>query len=187
MATQVKHMRLTQDQMRAKAGSTGDFDGPNPACGNGSYHVDVTDNRAHVTCAACLLKMNPPQRGPLNSYKVEAVKELGAAILAAGFRLFIAEGGTYGFYTNAEGYRVVSFQYDLGGFKFSGNYKSKSCGTGWVMGDIASWSKADFEQIFWNAAHAPRWATNGEPVEITTLVQKLRTYQASSRFAEVTQ
>lgn len=183
----VIHLGLTQEEMRAKSGSNGDFAGPNPLCGNGSAHAEVTDVARRVSCVACLLKMNPPQRGPLNSYKVEAVAELTAAILAAGFRVFIAENGTYGFYTNAEGSHVVSFQCDLGGFKFSGNYASKSCGTGWVMGDLMAWSKADLEQTFKNAQHAPQWATRGEPVEITTLVQKLRAYQWSSRFVEVTQ
>lgn len=181
------HLGLTQEQMRAKSGSNGNFEGPNPLCGNGSFHAEVTTTAARVSCVACLLKMNPPQRGPLTSYKVEGVAELTAAILAAGFRVFIAENGTYGFYTDAEGSRVVSFQYDLGGFKFSGNYRSKSCGTGWVMGDLTVWSKWDFEQTFANAQHAPQWATRGEQVEITTLVQKLRTYQPSSRFVEVTQ
>lgn len=185
MATQVTHLRMTQEQARAKAGSTGDFAGPNPLCGCGDFHAAATLDLAHVTCVECLLKLNPPQRGPLNSYKVEAIKELSAAILAAGFRVFVAESGTHGYFTDAEGSRVVSFQYDLGGFKFSGNYKSKKCGTGWIMGDLTGWTKADFEQVFMNAARPPRWATGGEPVEITTLVQKLRTYQASSRFVEV--
>lgn len=183
----VIHLGLTQEQMREKSGSNGDFAGPNPLCSNGSAHAEVTEVANRVSCVACLLKMNPPQRGPLNSYKVENVAELTAAILAAGFRVFIAEQGTYGFYSNAEGSHVVSFQCDLGGFKFSGNYRSKSCGTGWMMGDLVTWSKADLEQAFTNGRCAPHWATHGQPVEITTLVQKLRAYQPSSRFVEVTQ
>lgn len=48
------------------------------------------------------------------SYKVEAVKELANKIKATGFRVFIAKSGTYGFYTDTAGSKVVYFQYDLG-------------------------------------------------------------------------
>jgi len=51
----------------------------------------------------------------------DAIAELAASIQSDGFRVFIAERGDYGFYTDAEGTRVVSFGPDFGGFKFSGN------------------------------------------------------------------
>lgn len=46
------HFGMTQAEARAKAGSTGDFQGPRPLCGNGSYHVTVA--RSAVTCPRCL-------------------------------------------------------------------------------------------------------------------------------------
>ena len=117
------------------------------------------------------------------NYKVQAIAELAAKIKAAGFRVFIAESGTYGFYTDEQGTRVVSFQYDLGGFRFSGNYKSNHCGTGWGLGESARVSAQGFRAMF--ESNPPRWATRGEPVSLTTLGQHLKTYQASSRYIEL--
>lgn len=114
------------------------------------------------------------------SYKTEAVRELAAQINAAGFRVFIAESGTHGFYTDAEGARVVSFQYDLGGFKFSGNYKSQGCGTGWIIDDKGDYSPESLRTML--DSGAPRWATQGREVHLTTLAQYLTAYQSSSRF-----
>lgn len=119
------------------------------------------------------------------NYKTEAIKELAADIKRAGFRVFIAENGQYGFFTDAEGTRVVSFQYDLPGFKFSGNYKSvqaKQCGTGWVMGEYGSLSAGQLSNLF--NSNPPRWATGGFECRLTTLAQHLATYQASSRYVE---
>lgn len=112
-------------------------------------------------------------------YKKEAVKALGADILRAGFRVFIAASGTHGFYTNADGSRVVSFQWDLGGVLFSGNYKTsqpRSTGTGWRL------EPDTFAGMFnqW----APDWALSGATWSYTTLAQHLATYQQSSKFTE---
>lgn len=112
------------------------------------------------------------------TYKTEAVAQLAQEIKAAGFRVLIAKSGTYGFYTDEEGTKVVSFQYDLGGFKFTGNYKSKSCGTGWMMEDGMT-----FDAML--KADAPNWATKGEAVQCTTLEQHLATYQTSSVYTEI--
>ena len=118
-----------------------------------------------------------------HNYKVESTKELAAEIKAAGFRVFLAERGTYGFYTDAEGTRVVSFQYDLCGFKFSGNYNSKRCGSGWGLGETGEVSEAGIKAMF--ESGPPLWATRGEQVSLTTLAQHLKTYQSSSRYTEV--
>lgn len=112
------------------------------------------------------------------TYKTEAVAQLAQEIKAAGFCVFISKTGTYGIYTNQEGSKVVSFQYDLGGFKFCGNYKSKSCGTGWVMEDGMS-----FEAMLLSVA--PHWATKGQAVKCTTLDEHLATYQWSSEYTEI--
>lgn len=123
------------------------------------------------------------------NYKVQAIAELAAQIKAAGFRVFIAKSGTYGLYTDAQGSRVVSFQHDLGGFKFLGNYSpvdsrdGKYTGTGWVMGDTWNPSADGFRNMF--ESGAPRWATRGLEVRLSTLAQHLKTYQRSSRYAEV--
>lgn len=116
------------------------------------------------------------------NYKTEAVQQLAADIKAAGFRVFIAKSGTYGFFTDAEGTRVVSFQYDLSGFKFSGNYKSdqpRSTGTGWDLGTNLS---GNYKGLF--NSSAPDWAVRGANWKHTTLAQHLAVYQSSSAYVE---
>lgn len=117
------------------------------------------------------------------NYKAEAVVQLAKEISQAGFRVFIAKSGNYGFYTDAEGTRVVGFQYNLGGFSFGGNYKAvnvaehgRSVGTGW---QLVEGSFADmFNQM------PPYWATSGHPVKLVTLAQHQATYQQSSFYVE---
>lgn len=47
------HYGLTEDEMRSKSGSNGNFHGPMPICGNGSWHAHVTRNSINVTCVKC--------------------------------------------------------------------------------------------------------------------------------------
>ena len=118
--------------------------------------------------------------------KVEATKELAEAIKKAGYRVFIAQTGTYGFYTDATGSRVVSFQYDLGGFKFAGNYKTdqpRQTGTGWGMGETWEWTATGFRTMF--SSGPPSEFLRGAKWKFTTLDQHLATYQASSRYVEL--
>ena len=115
------------------------------------------------------------------NYKTEAVAALAQEIKAAGFRVFIAASGTYGFYTDAEGSRLTSFQYDLGGFKYFGNYKSdqpRSTGTGWEV------LNGTFKDMF--AEYPPQWAVRDASWRFTTLEDHLKVYQPSSRFTELT-
>ncbi len=117
------------------------------------------------------------------NHKQEIVRELAEEMLAAGFRVFLAESGTHGFYTNREGTRVVSFQYRLvgSGVEFSGNYKSEDparWGTGWC---IETSDKVNFKEIL--NATPPRWAATA--YMFTTLDQHLETYQRSSKYTEL--
>ena len=126
----------------------------------------------------------------MSNYKKEAAVELANAIKTnTGYRVFLSEkvGCSHGFITNETGSRVVSFQYDLFGFKFSGNYKSKSSGTGWVMDGVEIehvTNKESLDRLF-NNGSVPLWATKGEPVKLVTLDEHLKTYGQSSMFVEV--
>lgn len=123
----------------------------------------------------------------MTNYKVEAIKELAADIVKAGFRAFIAERGTYGFYTDAEGTRVVGFQYELGGISFSGNYKTDqpcSTGSGWGFGIPSDYDSVAYKSMFQSGP--PGWAVGSANWKLTTLVQHLATYQASSKYTEFT-
>jgi len=112
-------------------------------------------------------------------YEKELITELAAEIKAAGYRVFIAERGTYGFYTDTAGSRVVSFQIDLGVIHYGGNYKTnrpQQCGTGWRL------DTADFGTMFNQCA--PRWAVGDASWQFTTLEQHLKAYQSSSKYQE---
>lgn len=114
------------------------------------------------------------------NYKTEATKELANAIKKAGFRVFLAERGTYGFYTDAEGSKAVSFQFHLGGFKFFGNYKSdqpRQTGTGWQLAD------GSFQDMF--DQFPPSRAVGAAAWKFTTLDQLINIYQNSSKFGEL--
>lgn len=111
----------------------------------------------------------------MSDYKRICIAELVAMIQNEGLRVFVAERATYGFYTDNTGKRVVSFQLDLS-LTFSGNYKSKSNGTGWRITDNIP---DDFTKLLY---------TNS-PFEFdnyTTLDEYLNMYQNSSKFTEVT-
>ena len=126
----------------------------------------------------------------MSNYKKEAAVELANAIKTnTGYRVFLSErrGCAHGFITNETGSRVVSFQYDIFGFRFSGNYKSKSCGTGWRMDGVEVehvTNKESLDRIFDNNS-APLWATKGEQVRLVSLDDHLKRYGASSMFVEV--
>jgi len=115
----------------------------------------------------------------LRHYQEAGIAETAARIKGAGFRVFIAERPTYGFYTDEDGTYVVCFQADLGGISFSGNYRSTRSGGGWRL--ITSTPEEMFKQ------RPPMWAVGGEPHPVTmkTLAMHLKDYQKSSRYKEV--
>ena len=123
----------------------------------------------------------------LNQYQKEAL-EFVELVLDSGYRAFLAERGTYGFYTDAEGSRVVSFS---AGWQncVSGNYRpvnhehGRQLGTGWRIVDRLPRSKQELQAAF--DAPAPQWATKGLPVTLTTLDQHLKSYQQSSCYTEI--
>jgi len=116
----------------------------------------------------------------INKYLQSTVDD----IKSAGFRVFIAESGNYGFYTDKQGSRIVSFQIDSGCITFSGNYRAgvnaRGIGTGWRIQDA---HKKTFATMFDETP--PYWATNGQPVTMTTLNKELAVYGESSRYTEV--
>lgn len=118
-----------------------------------------------------------------HNYHIDNIKKLTQTLVAKGWRVFVAESGTYGLYTDSEGSKVVSFQSDVGGLSFSGNYKTnkpKQTGTGWRL-EVSS---GDFKRLF--GSSPPLWATGDATWTYTTLEQHLDNYQKSSKYAEVT-
>jgi hypothetical protein len=114
------------------------------------------------------------------NYKIELMDKVVKELLDRGWRVFVAESGTHGFYTNESGDYIVSIQSDYGGVNVSGNYRSQLCGTGWRIDDVfnIAQAKSYFE------CGAPRWATRGESVKKVSLSGYLDSYQKSSKFTE---
>jgi hypothetical protein len=113
----------------------------------------------------------------MNQYSQNMIKQLADKLKSEGYRVFIAERGTYGFYT-LDGDKVVSFQRDLGSIKFLGNHVSSKSGTGWRFDDDMTFSTM-------LAASTPRWAiTSGDTVRPTSMAQHLKIYGPSSKYTE---
>lgn len=116
----------------------------------------------------------------MNTTAQEVIAALAKQITAEGFRAFIAKKGTYGFYTDKDGARVVTFELDFGAPKFAGTYVSelpKRTGTGWIL-DIDTFTNMLRQP-------APVWAHQGVKWRHTTLKEHLATYDSSSRYTEV--
>lgn len=114
-----------------------------------------------------------------SQWEKEAIQEVATDLINKGMRVFISEKGTYGFFTEKEGSRVVSFQTDLGVITCSGKYISRSCGAGW------GYERGEYPQPAMLKDAAPRWATKGENVKLATLEDHLKRYGKSSRYTGV--
>lgn len=111
--------------------------------------------------------------------------EFAAHIKAMGFRAFIAESGEYGFVTDADGTRVLSFSFN-GPTGLSGNYHppSRESGTGWAMSKFPGelMTREDVEMALY--AMPPAFAGKGWK-RVSTMADYIGLYGASSRFTEV--
>lgn len=113
--------------------------------------------------------------------------EVANRVKALGFRVWIAERGTYGFISDAEGSRVLSWSADGPWSNLSGNYgpPSQESGTGWkldgiTLGDLTT-AEAVKAALY---AYPPAWCGKGWK-SLTTVEQHLKLYQSSSAYVEV--
>ena len=120
----------------------------------------------------------------MTDYKKKVIRDLVGKILEIGFRPFVAERGTHGFYTDLGGTKLVGFQCDdpFDGLSFFGKHQTSKptlCGTGWRFdkreGD-------DLRAMFDNPP--PQWALKGATSRPTTLVEHLAIFGNSSRYTE---
>lgn len=113
-------------------------------------------------------------------YQKEAIRNLAEKIQAEGFRVFIAQSGTHGFFTDAAGARVVCFEWELSSIRFSGRYitnNPKSTGDGWGICDC---TEENFRQVF--DAYPPYWAVGISAWKFATLKRHIKRYQNSSLY-----
>ena len=106
-----------------------------------------------------------------------------------GFRAYLAERGTYGYVTNTEGSRVISFSTDQlgGGVSISGNYApSREHGSGWQIADGATFEPSKSQIETWLYAGKPAWF-RGEFPKHRSEADYRKDYQASSRFEPIEQ
>ena len=112
-------------------------------------------------------------------YKKQAIQELVVKLLADGFRPFVAESGTHGFYTDAAEKRLVSFQFDFY-LRFFGNHTGgPKHGSGWALDEDDA---GDFQKMF--RTPTPRWA-GGITCRPTTVAEHQAFFQDSSRYTEI--
>jgi len=106
------------------------------------------------------------------------VDSLVKEISKSGFRVFLSGNGEYGFYTDALGSKLISFEVCYGVFKFSGNYKTdqpSQTGTGWVIDTVG------FKDMF--SAMPPSYAVGDSEWRFQGVEEHLDTY-SSSKFTE---
>jgi hypothetical protein len=123
------------------------------------------------------------------SYKKEAIAELIPIIKKAGFVVYVAKSGTYGFYTDKAGKKLISFQGEFCGLVFSTNYQSLSgsgAGSGCRITHDPIIPTVEDIKSFYNG---PLWYGNcltRRNIEgitgPTTLKQCLKNYQWSSKY-----
>jgi hypothetical protein len=113
---------------------------------------------------------NEQQRALIMKFAIAAVER--------GYRAFVAERGTFGYFTNES--RVVSFQVNFYTIKLSGCYLPSNDGTGWRISDDATEDDIDDALIM----GAPEWASKSPTY--TTHKQYADFYQKSCKFTEVT-
>lgn len=120
----------------------------------------------------------------------QAISELVTKIKTFGYPVYLAENGNYGFFTNEDGSRVISFQIDYFFFNFSANHKSVGLGSGYritrdeqcPLWEVEKFCTAEFLTKLINAPVYKSRRKNEKFISWTTLQQYLDTYQNSSNY-----
>lgn len=118
-------------------------------------------------------------------YARQATQGFAERITALGFPVYVAKSGTHGFFTDPEGRRVVSFQFEFDE-SLSGNYgpPSKYAGTGWKMATSPNSLRTADDVTAALTEEPPRFCPKGENgwQWFTTRDQHLKVYGQSSGY-----
>ena len=104
-----------------------------------------------------------------------------------GFETYLSKDGCYGFFTNHDASRIVTFQadhYAMGVCIYGAYEPSKNNGTGWRIYDGLTPPRSNDDVKIWLAAVPP--FTRNPWTPYTTRNQHLARYQRSSKFKRVT-
>ena len=120
----------------------------------------------------------------------ERTAELVNKIKSFGYPVYLSENRSYGFFTNLDGSRIISFQIDYFFFNFSANHKSIGLGTGYritndekcLLWEIDTFCTAKFLENLINAPIYKSRRKNEKFISWTTLDQHLANYQSSSKY-----
>jgi len=121
----------------------------------------------------------------------ERTAELISKIKSFGYPVYLSKNGNYGFFTNSDGSKIVSFQIDCFFFNFSANHKSIGLGTGYritndeqcPLWEIDNFCTAEFLEKLINAPIYKSRRKNEKFLSWTTLEQHLKSYQDSSKYS----
>lgn len=121
----------------------------------------------------------------------ERTAELISKIKSFGYPVYLSKNGNYGFFTNSDGSKIVSFQIDYFFFNFSANHKSIGLGTGYritndeqcPLWEIDNFCTAEFLEKLINAPIYKSRRKNEKFLSWTTLEQHLKSYQDSSKYS----
>lgn len=125
-----------------------------------------------------------------DTYQRDAIVKLTKKLLSLGFRVWVAEKGSYGFYSDESGSRVCDFQVDYFFISFSGNYSSSNSGTGWRISKDEEFTITNegvhiTKEKASKMLHCNTWVRDPKIV-YTTLDQKLKSYSFEcSKYSEV--
>jgi len=116
-------------------------------------------------------------------HEKETILQFANELVDMGFTVYIAESGTYGFYTNSDQSRVISFGLSYGSVKLSHNCEPhEETGTGWTLALPQQWDYDGFNAVL--NSGLPYWNRVTMPVKMATMATYLKRYQKSSKFWE---
>lgn len=119
-------------------------------------------------------------------YNVTAAHDFAQRIAAMGFAVYLASFGHYGFITDDNGSRVLSFAFSGYEDTLSGNYgpPSRESGTGWCMDKTPNALRNAYDVRVALYASPPLWCGKGWR-NMTTLDAYLGMYGTSSKYRRI--
>lgn len=122
--------------------------------------------------------------------KQHRIFALANKIKSFGYNVYLSERNEYGFFTDNESKRLVSFQIDYFFFNFSSNHKSINLGSGvrltndekCIEWDIDTWCTYDFLKSLMTSKPYISKRKKEKFISWTTLQEHMEIYNSSSKY-----